>query len=80
MFTASNARKMQTLELDDRIKAAVIENDGGPNAAYLRVYCDDPWRYSIKDELEMRGFKNIDVPDIIIKGDVYFEWDSDETN
>ena len=31
--------------------------------------------HSIGSELERRGFKNIQVPDIIIKGDVYFEWD-----
>jgi hypothetical protein len=74
MFTADDARDDSTYRLDERIRKAVKDNDAGPNAAYLRVYCDDPWRYTIKEELEKRGFKNVDVPEITICGDVYFEW------
>lgn len=74
MFTADDARNGDQAELDRRIKSAVEDNDAGPTAAYLRVYNDDPWRYTIKEELERRGFKHVDVPDIIICGDVYFEW------
>lgn len=39
----------------------VADNDAGPTAAYLRVYNDDPWRYTVKEELEKRGFKHVDV-------------------
>src|SRR4051812_32829677 len=42
-FTADDARKGDDAELDARIKAAVRSRDGGPNAAYLRVYIEDPW-------------------------------------
>lgn len=63
MFTAADARNMQQSDLDDRIKRAVKDNDAGPFAAYLRVYIEDPWVHTIKEELEKRGFKNIDVPD-----------------
>jgi hypothetical protein len=74
MYTSDDARKGNDTELDRRIEAAVKENDGGSNAAYLRVYCDDPWINRIHEELEKRGFKNIRVPSIVLKGDVYFEW------
>ncbi len=29
------------------------------------------------EELERRGFKHVNVPDICICGDVYFEWGED---
>ncbi len=74
-YTAADARREKADDLDERIRAAVRERDAGPNAAYLRIYHDDPWRYSIMEELHSRGFKNVDVPDITLKGDVYFEWD-----
>ena len=64
---------MQESDLDDRIRRAVKETEHG-RGAYMRVYADDPWRHTIYDDLRERGFVNIDVPDIIIKGDVYFEW------
>lgn len=76
MYTAQHARDQAQKDLDRRIEAAVKENDGGPNAAYLRVYIEDPWVINIKAELERRSFKNVDVPDITLKGDVYFEWSS----
>lgn len=71
-FTADDARRGNADELDARIRAAV--RDGGANHAYLRIYAEDAFRYSIEAELEARGFTNIRVPDITIKGDVYFEW------
>jgi hypothetical protein len=74
MFTADDARNEDQSELDNRIRQAVKDREGGPNGAYLRVYIDDPWIDTIKDELERRGFKRVQVPDIILKGDVYFEW------
>lgn len=74
-YTAEDARKEADNDLDGRIKAAVRSHDGGPNAAYLRVYIEDPWLHRIEAELTSRGFKNVQVPDIMIKGDVYFEWD-----
>jgi len=73
MYTADDARKGNMDELDARIERAVRE--GGGNFAYLRIYIEDSFVHTIKYELERRGFKNVDVPDIIIKGDVYFEWD-----
>ncbi|TGR83321.1 hypothetical protein EN866_34295 [Mesorhizobium sp. M2D.F.Ca.ET.223.01.1.1] len=72
-FTADDARRGNIDDLDRRIKAAV--RDGGANHAWLRIYHDDAFRFSIGRELEARGFINIRVPDITIKGDVYFEWE-----
>jgi hypothetical protein len=72
MFTADDARQLNEDDLDERIEQAVRDATG--NYAYLRVYSEDPFRHSIKEKLEERGFKNVQVPDIIIKGDVYFEW------
>lgn len=74
-FTADDARRGNMDELDGRIRAAVQDRGAGPNAAYLRIYAEDSFRFTIASELEDRGFKNIEVPDITIKGDVYFEWD-----
>lgn len=78
MYTAKDARQTHNNELDRRIEKAVREMDGGRNAAYLRVYVEDPWCHTIEQELTKRGFKNIHVPDIILKGDVYFEWDDED--
>jgi len=77
MFTADHARSLGQADLDRRIEAAVRDATPG-NRAYLRVYIEDPWCGTIQHELERRGFKNINAPDIIIKGDVYFEWDRSE--
>lgn len=74
MFTADDARRGNQNDLDERIERAV--RDGAPgNSAYLRIYVEDAFCHTIGEELERRGFKNIDVPSIILKGDVYFEWD-----
>jgi hypothetical protein len=73
-FTAEDARRGDDDDLGERIKRAVKERDGGPSAAYMRVYIEDPWLHRIEQELLDRGFKNVQVPDIILKGDVYFEW------
>lgn len=75
MFTADDARRGNIDELDARIKAAVLDRDAGPHSAYLRVYIEDAFCHNIKEELEARGFINIQVPDITLKGDVYFEWE-----
>lgn len=72
MFTADMARQQTNNDLDARIEAAVREARG--SGAYLRVNIEDPFVHRIGYELEQRGFKNIVVPDIILKGDVYFEW------
>jgi len=76
MYTAEMANHDGQEDLDNRIRAAVREQDGGYKAAYLRVYIDDPWLYQIEAELERRGFRDIRVPSIILKGDVYFSWRS----
>lgn len=49
--------------------------NGGYGRASIRIYHDDSFRHDIQYELEKRGFKNVDVPHITIKGDVTFEWD-----
>lgn len=72
MFTADDARRGDNNELDRRIREAVQEGEYGTGS--LRVYIEDPWCRTIKEELEKRGFTNVQVPDIHIKGDVYFEW------
>ena len=72
-LTADDARRGNYDDLDRRIRAAVA--DGGYKHAYLRIYCDDAFRHSIGSELEARGFINVRVPDITLKGDVYFEWE-----
>ena len=79
MYTADHANSEDGQEdLDRRIRLAVLDEDGGKSkSAYLRIYIEDPWRHSIEYELERRGFKNINVPDFILKGDVYFEWGDD---
>lgn len=77
MYTADMARNNDQIDQDDldrRIEAAVKDSYAGLHAGYLRVCIDDPWFDSIQYELERRGFKNVHVPDIVIKGDVYFEW------
>ena len=73
MYTADDARQWNQDDLDRRIENAVREGNG--NSAYLRIYIEDSFRHSIKHELERRGFKNINVPSITLKGDGYFEWD-----
>lgn len=77
MYTAEKARQGDQRDLDRRIKAAVQDADGGrPNSAYFRAYIEDPW--DIREELERRGFKNVIVPSMTLKGDVYFEWGDDD--
>jgi len=73
MFTAEDAKNYRQDDLDQRIEDAVRGSSG--NSASIRIYCDDAYWRNIESELERRGFKNIQVPDIILKGDVYFEWD-----
>ena len=73
MYTADDARENDASDLDMRIKESVKEYRQG-RGAYLRVYIDDWFCHSIETELKNRGFKNIQVPYITLKGDVYFEW------
>lgn len=73
MFTADDARRHNFDDLDARIKAAV-KDAGSATCAYMRVYNDDGFLPYLKEELEKRGFHSVDVPDIVIKGDVYFCW------
>lgn len=79
MFTADDARRGNDDELDARIEAAVRDSGYNPQTgnkfAYLRIYIEDSFCHTIRYELERRGFTNIDVPSIMLKGDVYFEWD-----
>lgn len=78
MYTADDAREgnkeRDQADLDERIEYAVRNNRCG-NGATIRVYIEDSFCRSIGYELERRGFKNVDVPSITLKGDVYFEWD-----
>ena len=68
------ARDGITDYLDRRIEAAVKDAARYGNTASLRVYIDDPFVHSIKEELEKRGFHSVYVPDICLKGDVDFSW------
>lgn len=73
MYTAEQARiDTNHRNLDRRIEDAV--RNYGPHSAYLRIYRDDSFFKTVKQELQARGFINIQVPDISDKGDVYFEW------
>jgi len=74
-FTATDAQHHGHRDLDQCIRDAVADRSYGQGATSMRVYHDDPWLWSLEQELEDRGFKNIRVPSITIKGDVYFEWD-----
>ena len=74
MYTAEMARQNDHDNLDLRIEAAVKDSRHEANSASLRVYLEDPFVHTIKEELTKRGFKNIVVPDITLKGDVHFEW------
>lgn len=76
MYTANDARRGNYDDLDRRIEDAVRSHDAGPNASYLRIYIEDAFCHTIQEELERRGFKSVRVPDITLKGDVYFEWES----
>lgn len=73
MFTSDDARNSDNNDLDERIKYAVKNNRSG-NGATIRIYCDDWFAHRIHYELSARGFKNIHVPDFVLKTDVYFEW------
>lgn len=73
MYTADDVRSRDQDDLDERIQYAV-ENYRSGNGTHMRFYIEDPWRYDLKEELELRGFKNVYVPDIVLKGDAYFEW------
>lgn len=75
MYTANDARASDENDLDDRIERAVKSRSAGPYAAYLRVYAEDPWRNTIREDLEKRGFHSVYVPDFILSGDVYFSWE-----
>ena len=78
MYTAQLAQEhanQSENELDERLKSAVSEaNYRGLRSASIRVYIDDAFCSTIRQELEARGFTDIDVPDICLKGDVRFAW------
>lgn len=74
MYTAADARQGRQENWDRRIREAV--EDGGYGHATIRVYAEHGEQYAVKAELEKRGFINVEVPDMVIKGDVYFEWNS----
>ena len=79
MYTAEMARNRSESSpnvLDERIEKEVrYANYHGFRRASVRVYIDDPFAPTIREELEKRGFKVGHVPEIIIKGDVDFSWD-----
>ncbi len=75
MFTAEKARELSIDSLDSRIEKEVkLAISLGLNNAYLRVYIEDSFFNSIEEELTKRGFHSIKVPNITLKGDVYFSW------
>ena len=73
MYTAVDAVIQSNTVLDERIQRAVLE---GAHSRYgsIRVYATDWFCNDIKEELEQRGFKNIQVPRFVETADVYFEW------
>lgn len=76
MFTADKARNMNAQSLDARIKKEVdYAVSSGLTRGYLRIYIEDAFFNNIEEELTIRGFHSIQVPDITLKGDVYFSWD-----
>lgn len=76
MFTADMARKLNDNNLDERIQKEVeYAISHGIKHAYLRVYIEDSFFDSIEEELTKRGFHSIQVPEITLKGDVYFSWE-----
>lgn len=81
MFTADKARKLTTNDLDERIKREVDECvRSGQNHGFLRIYSEDWFFQTIEEELTKRGFHSIEVPPIILKGDVYFSWAEEEAD
>lgn len=76
MFTADMARKLNDNNLDERIQKEVeYAISHGIKHAYLRVYIEDAFIDSIEEELTKRGFHSIQVPNITLKGDIYFSWE-----
>ncbi len=75
MFTADMARDLRNCDLDARIQKEVTDAvNSGRTFAYLRIYSEDWFFNSIEQELLKRGFQGIFVPNITLKGDVYFSW------
>ena len=78
MYTAEMARNQSESSpnvLDERIEKEVsYANYHGFRRASVRVYIEDPFVHTIKEELEKRGFTVDYVPEIILKGDVDFSW------
>lgn len=76
MFTAQNAKSLSCDDLDARIEKAVKEAIScGHKSASIRVYIEDSYVHTIWHELNKRGFTDIHVPDICLKGDVSFSWE-----
>jgi hypothetical protein len=73
MFTADKARNIDSITLDHRIEHSVRVRSKG-NGTYMRVYHDDSFLENLYEELEKRGFTNIQIPDVCLSADVYFEW------
>lgn len=88
MFTADNARSLNTVasderskRLDERIQREVEDSiRSGLTYGHLRVYIEDWFFDSIEYELNQRGFHNVKVPQITLKGDVYFSWAEEEAD
>lgn len=75
MFTAQNAKSL-SCDLDERIEKAVKEAiNCGHKSASIRVYIEDSYVHTVGYELEKRGFTDIYVPNICLKGDVSFSWE-----
>lgn len=77
LFTADNARsyKADDQRLDQLIELAVkTAIDSGESSASIRIYPQDPWAKTIKQELERRGFQTFAKPLQVSVEDYYFEW------
>ena len=73
MYTAVDALIQSNTVLDERIQRAVVEGVHARHAS-IRIYHTDWFCNDIKEELELRGFKNVQVPRFVETADVYFEW------
>lgn len=86
MFTVNDARALNQVssaerskQLDERIQREVEESiRAGLTTGKLRVYIEDWFIDSIEEELVRRGFHSVEVPHIILKGDVSFSWGSED--
>lgn len=73
MYTAVDALIQSNAVLDEKIERAVLDG-ANTRCGSIRVYDTDWFCNTVQEELELRGFKNVQVPRFVQTADVYFEW------